>query len=132
MGHLSFILCLVVSLLACPFQCMSGLTQPQGDSTCVLVAEHCECCPHHDNSDVPTLPCSDDECCDCVCDGAVLNSHESLGIDHESPRFSATDFDLVPILGASGDGLNRGWDEVSSPPPQRGRALRLALHSLQV
>ena len=131
MGHFSFILCLVSSILACPFQCMSGITQLHGAATAVLVVEHCTCCPHQESSPAPALPCTDDECCGCVCEGAVLNSQETLKIEHLLSHFSVAGLIAVPILGAQRDAPRHWWDDLT-PSRQPGRALRLALHSLQV
>lgn len=61
------ILCLIVSLLACPLRCMAG-----GAVLGVPEAKRCACCPESEGSSggVPAPP--DESCCDCLCDGALL------------------------------------------------------------
>lgn len=131
MGRLLLILWSISSMLACPFQCM-GCSTRQSDGISMAVAEkHCDCCPHEsESSDGPSRPTTDDDCCDCICDGALLVGQKSVGLDDVSSAFSATSFDAVSIAGSSFDGLSQSRDAVAASA-KPGRALRLVIHSLQ-
>lgn len=131
MGRLLLILWSIGSVLACPFQCMGCSTRQSDGISLAVMEKHCDCCPHEsESSDGPSRPTTDDDCCDCICDGAVLIGQKSVGLDAVLAVFSATSFDAVSIAGSSFDGLSHSWDAVAGFA-KPGRALRLAIHSLQ-
>ncbi len=132
MGQWLLILWLVGSVLACPFQCMGVFAHEQSDSAATIIEQHCECCPHQrQDSDAPPLPISDEECCDCICDGAVLTSQQSLGLADLSSSVALTIVDADSIVSSQLIGPSLAWDTAASSG-KPGRALRLAMRSLQV
>ncbi len=123
---------LVLGLLACPFQCMGALACHGGKEVASAPQSRCQCCPHEDDQpEVPGLPLSGDDCCDCICDGAVLSCQESVGMDVASAVLFARTCDAAEIVGSPFFGLSQLRTKFTSALLP-GRALRLALHSLQV
>ena len=123
---------LVGCVLACPFQCMSGYALAAACSSAPVSEATCDCC-HHDDapSDSPDLPFDNGGCCDCICEGAILASDDSVGAAGPGEYLHGIDLDSDLAGGSPVAGLSSLWETVASTV-RPARAVRLAMHSLQV
>ncbi len=110
---------------------MSGYVAAGVCSAAPLNEDVCDCCKHSESdSDNPTFPTGDD-CCDCICEGAILAAHQSLGDLGIGAHLSGYGFDLVAVTGRPLCCLAHVWDSAASTV-RPARAVRLAMHSLQI
>ena len=130
MSHSLTALLMIASLVACPFRCTAQSTRPQPAKA--VADSGCRCCAHRSKpAEAPASPKSDDDCCNCICNGAVLtdrDSHVAVELSH-----------VVSAVHAGAMGVDRSVRVTScrrvDDDPGRGlpgRARRLAMHSLQI
>jgi hypothetical protein len=87
-------------------------------------------------SDSPASPFEDDDCCDCICEGAILAADDSVGTADLGVSLDWIDLDWIDLDsdlagGSPVAGLSPLWETVASSV-RPARAVRLAMHSLQV
>jgi len=122
------VLSMLATLIVCPFNCMGQMTV---GNVAFVSSGGCHCCADcGTDPDNPAEPNSDSPCCDCFCNGAILVGVTSLSLDD----VSAWGADLLvvadPVLSLQA-ALHQDR-EVNRGRMRPGRALHLALHSLQV
>ncbi len=111
---------------------MSGYAFAAACSSAPVSEATCDCCRHDDApSDSPASPFDDDDCCDCICEGAILAADSSIGTVDQGGTFHWIDLDSDLAGGSPVVGLSPLWETVASSV-RPSRAVRLAMHSLQV
>jgi hypothetical protein len=125
MPQMLLVLAMVLSLVACPFDCMGRMTAGEGGA-----ARGCCCARCAENPVMPSEPTSDGPRCDCICYGAVLIDSVSLPFDPSSASaFAVVDVPVFVEL-ARVDGAHPSAESAGLIRP--GRSLHLALHSMQI
>ncbi len=123
-------LLMIVGLVACPFRCTAQSTRTQPAKE--VADSGCRCCAHRSKpTEAPAAPKSDDDCCNCICNGAVLTDRESDVAVERSLVAAAVDISAMGVAEFARVTTCRRWDD-DSGRGMPGRARRLAIHSLQI
>ena len=123
-------LLMIAGLVACPFRCTAQSAPPQPAKA--VADSGCRCCAHRSKpAKAPAAPKSDDDCCNCICNGAVLTDRESgvaVELSHVDSAVDAGAMGVVQSVRVTS--CRRLDDDPGRGMP--GRARRLAIHSLQI
>ena len=129
MWRISTISALILALNVCPFVCLGA----HGDvGTAVESAASCACCSGHATpAGIPTEQPSQQEGCDCVCEGAILAEQAEDAVDLST-------FDpigLVPLLTAPLSLTHNESNDCGSPgaaKPPDGRFSGSSLRAIRI
>ncbi len=128
MREWTLILLMLVSLIACPFDCMGRMTAGGVTDTC---SGRCCCCSRHQtNSDTPTPTHPTEQRCDCICNGALITDSVVVNLDCPSSCHVGPLLIVAPGLLFHTEESQDNRSAISRL--RLGRSLHLALHSLQV
>lgn len=134
-----FVMALLItaSLLVCPLRCQLHAEAAAGNQTATAIANVCSCCQPQSQqapaSQSEQCPDSDCDCADCICQGAVLEHHDSL--ETPTPAMLLVFLSSVPPCQPMVSAVElREWDQQMPHGGKflNGRAARLAQHSLLI
>ena len=143
MARWFLVLSLIATLVLCPFRCGGAFAAACADESTAEAriegaACGCDCCrtcpsaslaDGPSQSDEPIAPLEEDcDCCDCVCEGAVLDSPEPAPVLDEGAGivlFETTPPELVQVRVACSHDF---WHELDPS----GRTLRVLRQSFQI
>lgn len=111
---------------------MNGYALAAACSSAPVSETTCDCCRHDEMpSNRPALPFDDNDCCDCICEGAILAANDSVETVNLGGVLHWIDLDFDLVGGSPVAGLSPLWETAASSV-RPARAVRLAMHSLQV